>query len=123
MVVNTIDNNFLYTTLLKIKKEDDFFDEKSFEKVLENYGIILTPIIYNPQTFQPIKGIIYRDCSGQFVKSDKFIELEKFQDLTNFKISSDNVKKFFNDFLKDIEEIPVKKILIMKRLSQNILKI
>jgi len=120
MADNIIDKNYLYRTLLKLKKEDDFFDEKSFEKVLENYGIILTPMIYNPQTFQPIKGIIYTDYSGQLVKSDKVIEFEKFQDLTNFKISSENVKKFFNDFLKEIEKIPIKKILIMKRLSQNI---
>jgi hypothetical protein len=120
MAVNTIDRNFLYKTLLKLKKEDDFFDENSFKKVLENYGITLTPTIINPKTFQPMKRIIYTDYSGKLVNSNKSIEFEEFQDLTNFKISSENVKKFFNDFLKEIEEIPIKKFLIMKRLSQNI---
>lgn len=113
-------DNFFYRNYINFSGKEENFSEDFLDKFLRSYDVSLTPTLYCPQTFTPKKFLIYKTISGEWLRhEDTYLSPKKIQDLSGFKNTSDEVKLFFDDLFEKIEMLPIKKLIVWKRISQN----
>lgn len=113
-------DNFFYKNYIHFSGKEKCFSEDSLDKFLRTYDVSLTPTLYCPNTFTPKKFLIYKTISGEWLKhEDTWLSPEKINDLSVYKNESDEVKLFFDNLFDKIEMLPIKKLIVWKRISQN----
>jgi len=93
-----------------------------FEEEFGHLGFMITPLMYNPETFTPVRGVLWRRPDGNHVKTNIGIYPELVDDLISHvdpvveykSLLRDSVNNFLEsqDYTKDFK--PNKKINKLK---------
>lgn len=94
--------------------------EEWFEREFGSLGFYLTPMMYNPETFAPSRGIVYTNLRGETIMTRMKLTHELVQDITFYGLDPiEELREIFREQIdRFLEEKGLKDFKPKKRINK-----